>query len=123
MSGQIRLVQIINHSTSEGLFTNLETSADDVPVSACASTNTPGQHGEGCNIPDCSNGKGWGAHRMTISLGRIVLSLWKEDDWVYYRMSQTVYPGPGRGDFLWADNGLPVVLEIAPDSTATMVNP
>jgi hypothetical protein len=56
-------------------------------------------------------------------LGRIVLSLWKEDDWVYYRMSQTVYPGPGRGDFLWADNGLPVVLEIAPDSTATMVNP
>jgi len=123
MSGHIRLVQIVNHTTSEGVFTNLETSADDVAVNACGPTVTPGQHGEGCHIPDCTGGKEWGGHRMTLSLDGLVLSLWKEDNRVYYRLGQLVYPGPDRGDFLWSDNGLPVVLEIAPDATATMINP
>jgi hypothetical protein len=123
MNGHISLVQIINQTESEGLFTNLETSADDVTVGACGPSNTPGQHGEGCHIPDCTGGKWWNSHRMTISLDRLVLSLWKEDDRVYYRLGQMVYPGPGRGDFLWADNGLPVILNIAADATATMINP
>ena len=123
MSGNIKLVQIINKTTSSGFFTNLETSADDVPISANGPTSTPGQHGEGCHIPDCSAGKGWDGHRMTITLDEAILSLWKEGNRVYYRSRQLVYPGPGRGEFLWADNGLPVVLSIAQDATATMLNP
>jgi hypothetical protein len=119
----ISLVQIINSTTSEGVFTNLETSADDVTISAKGPTNTPGQHGEGCHIPDCTRGKLWDGHRMTITLDKTILSLWKEDHTVYYRSDQTVYPGEGRGEFLWEDNGLPVVLNIAPDTTPTMINP
>jgi len=123
MSSNIKLVQIINNTLSEGLFTNLETSADDVAICADGPTNTPGQHGEGCHIPDCTGGKWWDSHRMTAMLDQSTLSLWKEDNKVYYRPGQTVYPGAGRGVFLWADNGIPVVLYIALDATATMLNP
>jgi hypothetical protein len=123
MSSNIRLVQIINQTNSEGVFTNLETSADDVAVCANGPTNTPGQHGEGCNIPDCGAGKWWESHRMTIALDKTVLSLWKEGNKVYYRLGQTVYPGKGRGEFLWAGNGVPVALNIAPDTNVTMLNP
>lgn len=119
----IRLVQIINETKSQGAFTNLETSADDVTISANGPTNTPGQHGEGCNIPDCGAGKWWDSHRMTVTLDKTILSLWKEGHRAYYRLNQTVYPGEGRGEFLWEDNGLPVVLHIAPDTTPTMTNP
>jgi hypothetical protein len=123
MANNIRLVQIINQTTFEGFFANLETRADDVPVSASGPTNTPGQSGEGCHIPDCGAGKWWESHRMTITLDQNILSLWKEGNKVYYRLGQTVYPGEGRGEFLWADNGIPVVLNISPDATATMLNP
>lgn len=123
MSANIKLVQIINETESEGLFSNLETPADDVAVGAKGPTNTPGQYGEGCHIPDCGAGKWWEDHRMTVTLDRGTLSLWKEGSNVYCRLGQTVYPGTGRGDFLWADNGIPVVLNIASDSTATMLNP
>jgi hypothetical protein len=123
MSSNISLVQIINKTMFEGAFNNLQTSADDVALNANGPTNTPGQHGEGCHIPDCGAGKWWDDHRMTVTLGEAVLSLWKEDDKVYYRVGQTVYPGPGRGLLLWADNGFPVVLKVAPDATATMSNP
>lgn len=130
MSNHIHLVQIVNKTMSEGVFTNLQTSADDVAVvNANGPTNTPGQHGEGCHIPDCGAGKWWGDHRMTVTLDETILSLWKEDDKIFYRLGQTsdlgqtVYPGPGRGVLLWEDNGLPVVLNIALDATATIVNP
>jgi hypothetical protein len=123
VSSNIRLVQIINQTQSEGAFTNLETSADDVAIGANGPTNTPGQQGEGCNIPDCGAGKWWDSHRMIITLDKTSLSLWKEGHKVYYRMDQTVYPGEGQGNFLWMDNGLPVVLNIAPDATATITNP
>ena len=123
MSSHIKLVQIINQTNSEGLFTNLETSADDVVICANGPTNTPGQQGEGCHIPDCNSGKRWEDHRMTVTLEETILSLWKEDNKVYYRLGQTVYPSEGRGEFLWADNGIPVVLKIARDATATMINP
>jgi hypothetical protein len=123
MSSNIRLVQINNQTKSEGCFTNLETSADDVAVCADMATNTPGQHGDGCNIPDCGAGKWWESHRMTITLDKTILSLWKEGNKVYYRVGQTVYPGKGRGEFLWSDNGAPVVLNIASDTIVTMLNP
>src|SRR5579872_5479947 len=74
----IRLVQIINETKSEGAFTNLETPADDMTISANGPTNTPGQYGEGCHIPDCGAGKWWDGHRMTITLDKTILSLWKE---------------------------------------------
>ena len=119
----IRLVQIINETKSEGAFTNLETPADDMTISANGPTNTPGQYGEGCHIPDCGAGKWWDGHRMTITLDKTILSLWKEGQRVYYRVNQTVYPGEGRGEFLWEANGLPVVLNIALDTTPTMTNP
>ena len=54
----ISLVQIINHSHVDGVFTNLETPADDVAINAGAYTNTPGQYGEGCHIPDCTGANG-----------------------------------------------------------------
>lgn len=119
----IRLVQITNKTTSDGAFTNLETSADDVMINASGPTNTPGQQGEGCNIPDCGAGKWWDTHRMIITLDKTILSLWKEGHSVYYRQDQTVYPGEGCGNFLWQDNGLPVTLNIATDTSATMTNP
>ena len=123
MSATIKLIQINNETDSEGLFTNLETAADNIAVGAKCPTNTPGQYGDGCHIPDCGAGRWWDSHRMTISLDGSVLSLWKEGGNVYYRTGQTVYPGVGRGEFLWADNGIPVVLNISPDSIATMLNP
>jgi len=123
MSSNIRLVQLDNKTESEGMFTNLETSADDVAISANGPTNTPGQFGDGCHIPDCTGGKWWDGHRMTITLDKTIISLWKEGRSVYYRLDQTVYPGEGRGVFLWEDNGLPVVLNIAPDTIPTMTNP
>lgn len=123
MSKNISLVQIINDTNSEGVFTNLQTSADNMALGADASTNTPGQHGEGCHIPDCGAGKWWDDHHMTVTLGKTTISLWKEHDRVYYRLDQTVYPGPEQGMLLWSDNGLPVVLTIGRDSTATMANP
>ncbi|WP_395140528.1 hypothetical protein [Armatimonas sp.] len=117
----IRLVQIINQTKSEGAFTNLETSADDVIINANGSTNTPGQQGEGCNIPDCGAGKWWDSHRMTLTLEKATLSLWKEGRTVYYRSDQTVYPG--CGNFLWQDNGLSVTLNISPECLPVMTNP
>ena len=123
MSANINLVQINNRTRSEATFANIETSADDMEMCANGPTNTPGQYGDGCHIPDCAAGKRWDDHRMTITLGNTILSLWKEGDRVYYRPDQTVYPGKGCGSLLWADNGMPVVLDIAPDSTATMCNP
>jgi hypothetical protein len=119
----ISLVQINNATKSEGAFTNLETSADNVTIGAHGATNTPGQHGDGCHIPDCGAGKRWDGHRMTVTLDNNVLSLWKEGQTVFFRLNQTVYPGERRGEFLWEDNGLPVVLNIAPDTTPTMTNP
>jgi hypothetical protein len=121
--GNIRLVQINNETKSGGTFSNLQTSADDMEIGANGPTNTPGQQGEGCHIPDCGAGKWWDSHRMTLTLDKTNVSLWKEGRSVYYRLDQTVYPGEGRGEFLWEDNGLPVVLNIAPDATLTMTNP
>ncbi len=123
MGSHIRLVQIMNKTKTEGVFSNLETSADDVVFCANGVTNTPGQYGEGCHIPDCGSGKWWDSHRMTIQLDKNTLSLWKEGDKVYSRIDQMVYPGEGRGDFLWADNGIPVVLNIDSDNTPTITNP
>jgi hypothetical protein len=119
----ISLVQIINGTESAGAFNNLETSADDVMIGARGATNTPGQQGEGCHIPDCGAGKWWDTHRMTVTLDKTNLSLWKEGNTVYYRVAPPVYPGEGRGEFLWTDNGLPVVLNIASDAPPTMANP
>lgn len=119
----IRLVQIINQTESEGAFTNLETAADDVIINAIGSTNTPGQYGKGCNIPDCGAGKWWDSHRMTLTLDKATLSLWKEGNTVYYRSDQTVYPGLGCGNFLWQDNSLPVTLNVSSDSLPIMTNP
>ena len=123
MSGNIRLVQIINNTKSDGVFSNLETSADDLNIAADGPTNTPGQFGEGCHIPDCGAGKWRDSHRMTVALSKFTISLWKEGSKVYCRTDQLVYPGEGRGDFLWADNGAPVVLAISDTGAPVMTNP
>lgn len=119
----IRLVQIINKTGVAGAFLNLETAADGVALPADEPTNTPGQKGEGCHIPDCGAGRWWATHRMTITTDQDVLSLWKEGKTVYYRRNQSVYPGEGCGTFLWQDNGLPVTLSLAEDLLPTMTNP
>lgn len=85
---------IVTNNTGEDLaFRNLECAADDMTVAKDGASNTPGQKGKGCDIPDCSGPEWWNEHRMTFTSTDYEFSLWKDKDLIYFAESST-YPDP-----------------------------
>lgn len=108
-----KLWTVTNNTGEDLIFQNLECAADDMTVAKDGASNTPGQKGKGCDIPDCSGPEWWNEHRMTFTSSSYAFSLWKDDNIIYFAES-TTYPQPLPPGVKISDN---VDLTIYPDSS------
>jgi hypothetical protein len=111
---QHKLVIVKNDLQSSLQFVNLECSADNKTIPAVSAVNTPGQHGEGCDVPDCSAAEYWSQHRMTFTTGSTIYNLWKVKNQIFASMGPS-YPNPVPSGIDISDN---VAIELSPGGTA-----
>jgi hypothetical protein len=111
---QHKLVIVKNDLPDSLQFENKECAADNLTIAANSTANTPGQNGEGCDVPDCSEAKYWDAHRMTFTTGSTVYNLWKVKNQIFASMGSS-YPNPVPTGIDMSDN---VQIEISPGGTA-----
>ncbi len=63
-----KITHVYNALTESLRFANLETAADDVAkLAPDAWTPTPGQHGQGVDIPECRGRDSWGGRRLRLA--------------------------------------------------------
>lgn len=90
-----KLLIVINKTDQEYSFTNTECGKDSTTIQAYSSSTlpcvnlTPGQHDEGCDIPDCSGEEYYAEHHMTFSSDNNTLTFWFDDHKNQYYYSQT----------------------------------
>lgn len=88
-----KLWTVANYTDEDLKFVNLECAADGLTLPKGTVTNTPGQKGKGCDIPDCSESKWWSGHRMTFTSASYHFNLWKDDNTIYFSEGDG-YPQP-----------------------------
>jgi len=111
---QHKLVIVKNDLPDSLQFVNLECAPDNMTIPAASTVNTPGQHGEGCDIPDCSDAQYWSQHRMTFTTGSTIYNLWKVKNQIFASMGSS-YPNPVPTGIDITDN---VAIEVSPGGTA-----
>ncbi|MFD0586478.1 hypothetical protein ACFQZE_00580 [Paenibacillus sp. GCM10027627] len=95
-----KLFIIVNQTNKALYFVNTETSADNESVNPVIFSDLPsinvtaGQHGEGCDVPDCSAEKYYDDHHMEINLDQNdpptnLFTFWYNDDKNDYYYSTT----------------------------------
>lgn len=95
-----KLLVVINQTNQTYNFVNTECEEDAKVIQPLSSSTLPsinltsGQHGEGCDIPDCSGEEYYAGHHMALTIKEddqetTVFSFWFDDDKLQYYYSQS----------------------------------